>query len=890
MEDRWLASIIDAGGTSLRSWEFLDSTPTALVWDGRNKDGTIVPDGLYSFSIQANDRAGNTGRAGIESIVVNTQRAPVGVSVKQAAFSPNGDGIMDSIAIAPYVPIRAAIYTWTLAVVDEAGRIMWTASGEGLDGFQDQFDFLGRDSMGKALPVGRYRAKLTVVYDNGHNPESWSAPFELDTTAPAISAVGPTGPDAWFFSPDGDGSKDTFAIRQTGSVEALWRAGIMDSTGTSVRHWEFQSEAPGNLLWDGRNQAGILVPDGVYSYTIQAADKAGNRGTATMDRIVVDTRRPYIGLRAELPAFSPDGDGVQDSQVLLPQSQDPAGLAGWTISVVDEAGKTRWIQEGTGDDGLPERSIFPGRDSASALLPEGRYRAALSLRYRHGYQPEAWTLPFAIDVTTPAITILEPVGTHSLIFSPDGDGSKDTLGISQNGSVEELWTAEVVDQAGWPVRSWETRNAAPIDLLWDGKTDAGLVAPDGRYDYRINATDPAGNKATGQLDGIIVDTRRPAVAIAVDLAAFSPDGDGVMDELSLVIDVPAQPDIVAWTIAVADAAGKDVWATNGTGGEALRDSLVFFGKERKGSLLPEGAYRARVAVDYSNGYAATAWSAGFVMDNTAPTASLKVDQTAFNPLGEARTSVIISQSGSDEELWLGSIVDRAGRETRTWRFTGRPEPSVQWDGFDDTGTVVLDGSYTYRLTSSDRAGNSVTLTTPALVVNTEAKDVRLALDRRAFSPNGDGTNDILTLGPSSAASNLSQWKLEIRNQGGAVVRTFSGGSPLPQTVVWDGRNDRKVLVPEGSYQARIFVDFTTGEQQTASSVDIALDTKAPMIRLSAEDRLFSPNGDGRKDSLRIVQDSDPGDNWEGRIVDARNLTVRSWAWNDRVPGFDWDGT
>jgi flagellar hook assembly protein FlgD/outer membrane protein OmpA-like peptidoglycan-associated protein len=895
-EDRWLASIMDAGGASLRSWEFLDSAPTTLVWDGRDMDGTIVPDGLYSFLIQATDRAGNRGQAGIEAIVVNTQRAPIGVSVKQGAFSPNGDGIMDTIAIAPYVPIRAAIYTWTLAVVDEAGRVMWNANGEGLEGFQDQFEFNGKDSTGKTLPEGRYRARLTVVYDNGHNPESWSAPFELDINAPTVSAAvlpwptGHTGSDTLIFSPDGDGRKDSFAISQTGSVEALWLAEILDSSGTSVRHWEFRSMAPGNLVWDGRNQAGTLVPDGIYSYTIKAEDRAGNKGIATIDRIVLDTRRPTLGLRAEFPAFSPNGDGVLDAQILLPQLQDPAGLAGWTLSVVDEAGKTRWVQEGIGTTSLPERILFPGRDSAGAVLPEGRYRAGLSLRYQHGYQPEAWSQTFAVDVTPPTITVSGPTGAHALIFSPDGDGNKDNLAISQKGSVEELWTAVLLDTAGRLVRTWETWNGSPSDLQWDGKTDAGLVAPDGRYTYRISSTDLAGNKATGLLEGIVVDTRKPIVAIAADLRAFSPNGDRVKDDLVLALEVPGRADIISWTIAVVDVAGKDVWVSTGTGGTSLQDKLVFSGKDRNGSLLPEGAYHARIAVDYSNGHAATARSGAFTLDITAPIATLKVDQAAFNPLGEVRPSVIISQSGSEEELWLGSILDRAGKAVRNWRFTGKPEPSVRWDGFDDTGTVVPDGTYTYRLTSTDNAGNSATLTTPALVVNTEAKEVRLALDRRAFSPNGDGINDILTLGPTSAASNISQWRLEIRNAGGSVVRTFSGRSPLPPSVVWDGRNDRNTILTDGNYQARIIVDYTTGEQQTASSVDIALDTKAPVIRLSAEDRLFSPNGDGRKDSLRVTQDSDPGDNWEGRIVDSRNQAVRSWTWNDRATGFEWNGT
>jgi hypothetical protein len=78
------------------------------------------------------------------------------------------------------------------------------------------------------------------------------------------------------------------------------------------------------------------------------------------------------------------------------------------------------------------------------------------------------------------------------------------------------------------------------------------------------------------------------------------------------------------------------------------------------------------------------------------------------------------------------------------------------------------------------------------------------------------------------------------------------------------------------------VVYSTGERKTARSVDLALDTVYPAITISTEYKLFSPNGDGRKDAVRIEQKSEPGDNWEGQILNARNVAVRSWAWKDKA--------
>jgi hypothetical protein len=39
----------------------------------------------------------------------------------------------------------------------------------------------------------------------------------------------------------------------------------------------------------------------------------------------------------------------------------------------------------------------------------------------------AWSSPFIIDVVFPAIRVTPPAGADALVFSPDGDGNKDTL-------------------------------------------------------------------------------------------------------------------------------------------------------------------------------------------------------------------------------------------------------------------------------------------------------------------------------------------------------------------------------------------------------------------------------------------------------------------------------
>ena len=97
----------------------------------------------------------------------------------------------------------------------------------------------------------------------------------------------------------------------------------------------------------------------------------------------------------------------------------------------------------------------------------------------------------------------------------------------------------------------------------------------------------------------------------------------------------------------------------------------------------------------------------------------------------------------------------SGDVVRRWTWNGQLE-SLVWDGKDSTGSIVADGLYYYELASSDAGGNSYSSGRLPISVETEKKAVRLDLDQRAFSPNGDGLRDELALGTIVQAPRASE--------------------------------------------------------------------------------------------------------------------------------------
>ena len=165
------------------------------------------------------------------------------------------------------------------------------------------------------------------------------------------------------------------------------------------------------------------------------------------------------------------------------------------------------------------------------------------------------------------------------IFSPDGDGNKDTLPIQQSGTSEDTWSGSIRDIEGNTVRTYTWQNQAPPDFDWDGKADNGTAAPDGVYSYHVAATDRAGNAGSAEIDNIIIDTRPTPVQLSIDLSYFSPNGDGVKDTLTFGLNVPVSTGIEKWSLDVQDAQGKTRRSFKGT--LSIPGSIVWDGKDPK---------------------------------------------------------------------------------------------------------------------------------------------------------------------------------------------------------------------------------------------------------------------------------------------------------------------
>lgn len=896
VESGWKIDVADIADNVVRTYEYKErSAPSDFEWDGTANDGSRVPDGSYSIKLSTKDEAGNKVSSEVRDIVIDTTRPAVSIATDASVMSPNGDGISDTLKIRPSFESFKNLTSWEIAVHNPEKTKVWKARG-GADSIPDaSYTFTGFSDDGAPYADGQYEALVTFEYKNGYGETKLSAPFYMDRTPP--SATIRLSDENTIFSPDGDGSRDSFIFAMTSSEEDTWNLIIRDSQKNERVVKRYSQKLPEALEWKGRDDQGKVMPDGEYEVYVFAVDRAGNSFATTSSRVRVDTRRPQAVLGLDREAFSPNGDGIAEIVTVSPEIETKDGLVSWKFAIAGEGGASgKGLSfEGEGGGSLAERYAFAGRNKDGAALPEGRYKTTLGLSYINGYSTTVESPEILLDRTYPSAQ----AKADKAAFNPSGSPAQATVTIDQTGTSEDRWTARILDARGNQVKKWDFEGE-PGRLTWDGIGDSGFIVPDGTYRYVVSATDRAGNAFASKEVPMEIDTLKKEVKLAADSLAFSPNGDGIKDKLTLSADATSSTRLGAWKLWIVQAdagqetSGERRAVKSWQGNSILPHSFEWGGQSDSGIAAPDGAYSAFLSVSYPNGDAAETMVGPLTADRIAPKASVSSSSRLFSPNGDGvLDNVTFSQEGVRGDLWRGMISTSGGEVVGRWSWEDTLE-SLVWDGRDQAGNLVADGTYYYELASSDAGGNSYSSGRLPVAVETEKKAVRLDIDQRAFSPNGDGLRDELTIGAIiQAPERVKSYELRIVAQEGAAamtaVRTWKGGGTAPKKVQWRGETDSGVQAPDGRYAASITVSYLNGDEIDASVPTFLLDRIPPRIEASASLEIISPNGDGRSDSVEIRQSSLPGDDWTGSIKAADGMVAKTYTWQGEAKSFVWDG-
>jgi hypothetical protein len=221
------------------------------------------------------------------------------------------------------------------------------------------------------------------------------------------------------------------------------------------------------------------------------------------------------------------------------------------------------------------------------------------------------TLSYFILNKTPYLNPQIEVSSPHAVFSPDNDGINDTLIVKQTSNDQPSWEGSFIDKNSEVVKKL-TWNGKAVDFEWDGKDEKGRPLPNGYYTYRISSNTKQSNNITKELKHIEINAKQapiptsqptsvpspvsvsnptavPDPGLRLDLVIkpvpFSPNNDGIDDEVNIMPIVKGSGEIKKWGIVIRDPGGISFIKYSGDG---KPQSIVWNGVSAIGKRVESG--------------------------------------------------------------------------------------------------------------------------------------------------------------------------------------------------------------------------------------------------------------------------------------------------------------
>ena len=410
-------------------------------------------------------------------------------------------------------------------------------------------------------------------------------------------------------------------------------------------------------------------------------------------------------------------------------------------------------------------------------------------------------------------------------FSPNGDGSGDVLPMDWINdrafdSVSlRIFRADGTLAGNIPLNQLA---AGSSQAWWDGRI-GGTTQPDGRYLVSLVGTaggaafyNPAAAFRVSALAmyGVTIDTVAPTVTSAsISGTLISPNGDGILDTIKVTLGASGAS---GWTFSAAPVSGSTIGAAvttrAGSGGSA---AVTWTGRTDAGAVVADGTYRLTLtAVDDAGNRSPRSWTVR--VDHTPATILATATPASFSPNGDGASDTTRLGWTASERITGVARILKGTTVIRSWTISSAAAGAIAWNGTTASGTVVNDGTYTFRVAGRDAAGNLATRTSAVVVDRTLSW---LRWNRAAFYPqDGDAI-----LPKATFSFNLRRAAVVSAGiySGSTLIRTVWTNASIaagPHSWTWDGKDAHGVVVPRGTYQVRVTARSWVGTSVLSRSI------------------------------------------------------------------------
>ena len=629
-------------------------TPTSTLAKGTRlrltAEAAAMADGTRVFDVTV---IGGTasGLARAVALAPRDSAAPVIWTLDQSlTVSPNADGTSDAMVVAARVSEVAAV---SLVVKNAAGTTVRSLS---ISGDVVRFVWDMRTKAGTLVPDGDYAWTLRARDSWGNATATREGSFTVDGAPPVseASTASTAGQGGWSVTPATVTVAATDSLSGVGSIS--WR---VNGGATHTYSGPFDVAVNGKPIVEYR-----------------ATDRAGNREPWRALTLKIDTAPPVIAVPVTGKAGTTAGTWRGPVSVAATVSDATAGVASKTISV-DSApaiplGSTPVVVDGDGSHTVTVAATDAAGNAATA------------------------TAAFTIDTVAPVLELPSVKATGAAgptvpTVTPNGDRSGETVAIPFSISEAGTVSAVVTDATDAVVRRVTLAvQAGARKASWNGRTAAGVAAPDGSYTITLAPVDLAGN--AGAPASTRVDVYAALASVSRTPSLFFPQDGDTLARKSTVTFRLLRPATVS--LDVVDASGavvRTAWTDRTLPAGTV--SWAWNGKLADGTWSRRGTYR--FVVRASNGTQS-------VTSSTAVTANaFRVTTSTPSPARGTRFTVTAVTA---EKLSTAPTVTIRQPGLTAWKVTMTRVSSTKWKATIRPKAGGSAGTMSLTIAAKDRAG------------------------------------------------------------------------------------------------------------------------------------------------------------------------------------------
>jgi flagellar hook assembly protein FlgD len=448
-------------------------------------------------------------------------------------------------------------------------------------------------------------------------------------------------------------------------------------------------------------------------------------------------------------------------------------------------------------------------------------------------------------------------------FSPAGAAGQNSIELSLlfgNAEAINTWKVELSSNGKvWKTWSGDAKYL-PASLTWDGKSDAGTLAPEGTYTARLSIEYTVKYEpASVQSGSFVLDISPPTGSITAAPSQFTPTEKGVEGPVTLRINASsALAHMDSWSLDVLDQAGGLMrnWSGRFPGATATWD-----GSSVNGTMVaPDSTYKATATVrdEYGNSsqlsadipVAALAAAPVVAAPPVKPgQPSIAAKSPGFSPNGDKIADTMSFALGYGQPTavvsWKVTIAAPDAGTQKTFSGDGSDMPaSLTWDGKSDGGAAAPEGVYTATLAVDyGKAFGPGSATSQSFILDLTPPTGTISLSSPLFSPIESSNTISLKVTASSKLAKIDSWTMDIYDPGGNVFRSFTSKWPA-DTAVWDGKGANGELVQSAEdypVVTKIRDQFgIIGTAKAVVPVDILVEKTATGYRILASRIFFKP--------------------------------------------------